>query len=332
MRAWTVETGWRLNELESVILASRRLRVVVLPELGGKIWSVEYRPLAKEWLWHNPRIEPARVPFGVRFDDVWSGGLDIFFPSCYPSSWNGEAVPDAGELWSIPWSHELVRTPDALSLVMRAGGRVWPVRVRRTLELGEDELSFTLGVEVENVGGHPLPFLLGVHPALAVSEGDRIDLPPGTATVAQSSGPALGAVGQVYTWPALPDSEGTVRDLGIIPGPGAHVWGGHEFTPAGPDLWWALRHPPLGVGIGLVAPRERFRGLWMWQAYGGWRGYHHLALEPWTGFPVTLHEAVAGGSASWLAAGETYRTWVRVVAFEGAGPVRGIGADGSIRM
>jgi galactose mutarotase-like enzyme len=307
------------------------MRLVVLPELGGKIYSLEYRPKSHEWLWQNPRISPQSVGFGSVFDDQWSGGIDVLFPSCYASHWNGESVPDSGEWWSIPWRYRIEQMEDAASVELFAGGRIWPVEAHRTISLEAGSQVVTLGVSLINVGSATLPFLLGFHPALHIEPGYRIDLPSGQGTVGESSGPGLGKPGQEYEWPLLSipsASRNGVRDMRSVPGPEAGVYGGHYFKPANGELWWALTDTERSIGLGMAAPASDFQGLWMWQVYGGWRGYYHLALEPWTAFPITLHEAVEQGTANWLPPGETFSTEIKLISYSGVKAVRRVTAEG----
>ncbi len=319
---------WQLSGLHAAILANPWMRVVVLPELGGKIWSIEYRPQAHEWLWHNPRIGAARAPFGATFDENWSGGADVAFPTCYPSHWNGWSVPDLGELWSIPWHAAFHAEEEEGVLTLSAGGRIWPVNIVRTIRMDHRRPLLTLGFEIINVGSEPYPFIMGFHPALAIAPGYHIDLPPGTVRVNEGSG-VMGAIGQEYQWPILKTPLGQ-RDMRVIPPPSCGEFGGHFFWPKTPDLWWSVIDPKQRIGIGLVAPRDRFQGLWLWQVYGGWRGYYHLALEPWTGYPITLDKAVDAGTAQWLSPGIPYSTEIKLTCFEAVDRVTAIDWEANV--
>jgi hypothetical protein len=52
--------------------------------------------------------------------------------------------------------------------------------------------------------------------------------------------------------------------------------------------------------------RERCPWLWLWIVYGGWRGYHHVIVEPWTSCPVNLAETVRQNTALRLQPGRTF--------------------------
>lgn len=295
---------WAYNGLQAVVLENARLRAVVLPEVGAKLYSLEDRVNAREWLWQNPRIAPERTQIGSVFDNHWSGGADAFFPTCYPCTVGDMVIPDSGEWWSVAWRHAVREDAAGVTLELTAGGRVYPVVSRRSFRLDHEGSSLRLGFRVRNVGSARLPFLLGFHPALALKPGGRILLPKGTAQVDESSGGTMGAVGQRYAWPDLQTPEGPA-DMSVVRGPEAGQFAGHYLFPAGGKVDWTARDPGGGPGLALAAS-SAFRGLWLWQVYGGWRGYHHVAIEPWTGYPITLRDAVAQGGALELGPGEEF--------------------------
>ena len=96
----SLDVRWHLGPLRALILENRRLRAVVLPEYGGRIWSIRYKPLDRELLWKSPRIPAHRPAFGAVYDDVWSGGWDEVFPNDAPGVIHGERYPDHGEVWA----------------------------------------------------------------------------------------------------------------------------------------------------------------------------------------------------------------------------------------
>ncbi|MEJ7902008.1 MAG: DUF5107 domain-containing protein, partial [Thermomicrobiales bacterium] len=61
--------AWTLHGLQALVIENSRLRVTVLPELGGKIWSIVSKPHDREMLWHHPRMTPRRAPYGATYDD-----------------------------------------------------------------------------------------------------------------------------------------------------------------------------------------------------------------------------------------------------------------------
>jgi hypothetical protein len=136
--------------------------------------------------------------------------------------------------------------------------------------------------------------------------------------VGVSSDPSFGTPGTTYPWPLLagPGVAEGGRDMRRVPPPDATVFGGHWATELR-DGWVALTDTAARRGLAIVFPHDIFRAVWLWQVYGGWRGHYHLALEPWTGHPMQLDEAVASGAASRLEPGGTRTATVAFVVFDG---------------
>lgn len=301
------DTRWSYNGFATVILANKHIRLVVVPSLGGKLLQLEHRPTSHEWLWQNERIELEAAPIGAIFDHHWSGGADLFFPTCYPCTLHGVQIPDAGEMWNVPWQSTILSDEHGVSLVMQAGGRIFPYVAKRILRLEHDAQTISLHFEICNIGHTPMPFVLGFHPALAVQPKQQIWLPPGSVEVLESGSEAMGVVGQTYVWPYVMVGD-HVYDMSEVPPRGLGLYGGHMFSPdPGQGLWWAITDSWEDIGLKLNADHQAFRYLWLWQVYGGWRGYEHLALEPWTSKQLTLSEAIQENQADWLAPGQTWQ-------------------------
>lgn len=117
------------------------------------------------------------------------------------------------------------------------------------------------------------------------------------------------------------------RDVRAVLPAEAAVFGGHWAT----DLdagWLALTDTASRRGVAIVFPRDVFRHAWLWQVYGGWRGHHHLCLEPWTGYPMQLEEAEAAGRACVLEPGASLEAEVAFVLFDGLDRVHSVEPDG----
>ena len=325
-----VAEGWSYRGLRAIVLENAALRVTVLPELGGHVLELVDKALDRDLLWANPRTAPRRAPYGAHFDDWWSGGWDEIFPTGDRALLHDELLPHMGETWSVPWEAR-AGAVDGRAWVEAAGhATIAPARLERTLSLDGDAPVLRARYRITNLDVRPLPFLWGIHPCFAVTPAHRIDLPPGEMLVGVSSGPAMGEVGACYSWPAqpVPGRDGETRDARAVLPAEAAVFGGHWAT----DLaagWLALTDTVSQRGVAIAFPREVFPHAWLWQVYGGWRGHHHLCLEPWTGYPMQLEEAAAAGRARLLAPGASLEAEVAFILFDGLDAVRSVEADGS---
>lgn len=326
MSARVVE-GSIAGGLEALTLENDALRVTMLPALGGHVHELIDKATGRDLLWHNPRSSPRPAPYGAYFDDWWSGGWDEIFPSGDRGTLHGEQLPYMGELWCVPWTAKTASDDDTVSIITTGFGTIAPVRFERTLTLQGDEPILRVRYRIESLDVRPLPFTWGIHPTFAVTADHRIDHPGSTMLVGVSSDPSMGVQGETYSWPDLPDptAPGGVRDARRVRPLEAAVFGGHWATDLA-DGWLALTDTTSRRCVALVFDREVFPHAWLWQVYGGWRAHHHVALEPWSGYPQRVEEAEAAGRARWLEPGQVLETEIAFVVFGGKAGVSGVAA------
>jgi galactose mutarotase-like enzyme len=319
------ETRWA--GLDAVVLENAALRVTVVPAMGGHVAELVDVDTGRDLLWHNPRATARPAPYGAWFDDWWSGGWDEVFPSGDSGRLHGEPLPYMGELWCSPWSATIGAADDGAEAWIEATafGTVAAAGFRRRLALRGDEPVLRVGYRIENLDVRPLPFTWGIHPAFAVGAAHRIDHPATDMLVGVSSSPELGVPGDHYRWPLLPDpaSPSGSRDVSRVRGRDAAVFGGHWATDLA-DGWLALTDTLTRRGVAIVFDRAVFPHAWLWLVYGGWRGHHHVALEPWTSHPMDIEGAVAAGRARSLVPGGTLETEVAFVLHAGLERVTGV--------
>jgi hypothetical protein len=333
------EIAW--EGLPALSLDNRLLSTTVVPSMGGHVASLVDVAGGRELLWRNPRLTPRLAPYGAWFDDWWSGGWDEIFPGGDLSTLHGEKLPYMGELWCMPWASSWAAAPDGseASVTTTALGNVAAARFTRRLALRAGQPVLWASYRIENLDVRPLPFTWGVHPAFAVGSGHRIDLPPNVGmVVGAASSPLMGVVGQTYAWPLLPVAEPDaspgghgVRDMSAVLDRDAVVFGGHWATGLS-NGWLALTDTTARRGVALVFDPNVFPHAWLWQVYGGWRGHHLLAMEPWTSHPQDIEGALAAGRARVLLPGERMETWVAFALHEGLDRVTGVerGEDGLV--
>jgi galactose mutarotase-like enzyme len=316
----------RVGPYDALVLENEALRVMVVPELGGHVTELVDKAIDRNLLWANPRTAPRAAPYGANFDDWWSGGWDEIFPSGDQGRLRGETLPYMGELWCVPWTATSGSTSVEAWVRGTAFGTIAAARFERTLSIRADEPVVRAHYRLESLDVRPFPFTWGIHPAFAVTDQHRIDHPGRGMIVGVSSAPSMGVVGGAYEWPFL--SSGPVadrrQDMRRARAREAAVFGGHWVTDL-PEGWLSLVDEANGRGIRIEFDRSVFPTAWLWQVYGGWRGHHHVALEPWTSRPMDLPGAEEARSARTLAPGEVLETDVAFV-------IVGSTPDGSARV
>jgi hypothetical protein len=316
-----VDPHWRYHDLRAIVLENARLRLTILPEAGGKVFDLIAKSADRNFLWHNPRLEPRRPVFGQNFDDWWSGGWDEVFPTCDVSAYQGDTYPYLGELWSLPWGWDVEAGASHAGLYLSRTTVIAPARMEKWIRLEGDEPIVRLRHRLTNLGTAPLDFVWGMHPCFRIEAGYRIDAPAATGVIGHTATAPFGPVGTTYAWP---------NDALCSVPPSDRGWCEGHYAIGLTDGWVALTDPRDRVGVGLVFPREIFPVLWCWMVYGGWRGHYHAALEPWTGWPHTLDRAVAAGRHRRLAPGACLECESAAVVYAGVQSVKGISPDGRV--
>jgi hypothetical protein len=311
-----VSTEWSYRGLDAIILENELLRVVVLPQLGAKIWSIVDKRRDAELLWHHPRMPPRPAHFGAAYDDWFAGGWDELFPNDAPVEIDSERYPDHGELWSLPWEWSIAeQTPGAATIALRWAGVITPTRYEKRITLRAREPLLHVASRISNDGHAPLDFLWKLHPALAITEHARIDMPAGQVQVDPGFRARFGAIDS-FRWPHARLADGTTLDVRQVPPVEARACDFYYAVEL-EDGWCALTDTRARAGFGLVFDKRVFKTVWVFGAYGGWRGLYTTILEPCTGYPYRLEDAIAQGTASRLEPGATLETEVTAVVYHG---------------
>jgi hypothetical protein len=323
-----VSTDWSYRGLDSVVLENRMLRVVVLPQVGGKIWQITYKPLDSDLLWNNPRIAPAKLPLGSRYDDVWSGGWDELFPCDEASLIEGENYPDHGELWTGNWTAEPFSGPDLAGARLRYVTPISSIEVEKTIRLRREQACVEFDHRFTNRGRTDFPFLWKLHPAMAVSPQHRLDFPSMKVRLEPAFPGTLAGASDPADWPIVKTPGGSVDLRRISPETARQLYFFYGTDMKG--NWCALTNSATGLACALQFDAEVFQSCWLFATYGGWRNYNVAVLEPCTGYPLSFEAMKAAGRHRTLAPGESLRTEVRFLVQENLRCVGSIDASGQM--
>jgi hypothetical protein len=279
------------NGLSSLLLENDRLRVSVLPGLGGRIHEFVDKQTGRDWLYHSPGILPRPASYGANYDDWWTGGVDEILPTGWPCDIDGRSYPLLGELWSQDWVSEVTQnTPEAIEVHLVCTAHIAQVKVERWMRLKAGEARLYLDHRLTNLNPNHLTILWGLHPAFALDHDDyRLDIPSQHAIVDPGS-PDYRADTSRYQWPDFPMTNGSLRDMRFPPGIGSQSW--HLHTLVLDEGWLALFDLRANQGIRMEFERAIFSAVQLWGVYGGWRpGVYCISPEPWTGWSSDLRVA-----------------------------------------
>lgn len=295
--------GFRL-----VQLANDRLVASFLPELGAKMSSLKSTSTDREFLLQPPDRPYRAAAYGASFVDYDTSGFDECCPTVseckYPEGeFAGARMPDHGDLWSTAWQCD-IRDGE---LLFEAQGISLPYIFRKYVRLEND--AIVLRYEIASTGSKEFAFLWSAHPLLAVQSGCRIVLPKDVSRllVNWSREERLGECGDSCGWPMARTKEGDDVDLAELTAANAHT-ADKLFTSRLTNGECAVCYPHTDEALvfqfdPLVVP---YLGIWICQ--GGWpypdHGHFTVALEPCTGRPDSLQEAINMGECDVLPPGQ----------------------------
>ena len=193
-----------------VTIENDLLRLDVWPQFGGKVSSIIDKADGADLLFSYPTELPTRCQYDTPHVDGWFGGWDECFPAVaagpYPRHpYEGIAVPDHGETWSLPTT--AVPTRDGITTVWQ--GLRFGYRLTRKLFLEGPKIiaEYTL----VNLAPFPFHFVWMPHALLSTASPITIDLGPVEMT----------GDGVELVWPMVGDGL-TFTQTDALPGSG--IW------------------------------------------------------------------------------------------------------------
>jgi hypothetical protein len=324
----SVDGNWKLHDLRVIILENEFLRAVILPEVGARIYQLIFKPRDLNLIWRHPRIKPAVVPFGARYDDVWCGGWDETLPNSDPGTINGELQPDHGEVWAEAWECVTHERPGEVGIHCVCRTRISDILVEKTITLRADEAKLRIAYRLGNKSGLEIPVLWNLHAAMAVSSHHRIQFPAMSAHLEPAAMSRFGEISPDFRWPILATPKGAL-DLQNVPPTSAqalYFFYGSELRGG----WCGICDDESGLAYGFAFDPVIFKHCWLFASYGGWRNLNVAVLEPSTGYPCRIEEAVPNQRYLKLGPGDTIETTVVFSVAEGLTKINSIGRDGEI--
>ncbi|MER5963909.1 DUF5107 domain-containing protein [Streptomyces sp. NPDC002057] len=245
------------TDLDAIVIENDRLRVTVLPGLGGRIHSLHHKPTGRELLYRNPVFQPA----SFALNGAWfSGGVE----------WNIGATGHT-TLSCSPLHAATVPAPDGSPML-----RLWEWERLRDLPfqvdlwLPEDSDFLYVGVRIRNPHERTVPVYWWSN--IAVPEDRRVLVPADTAW-------HHGYERGLRRVPVPVTEDGADRSY---PRNGAHAADWFYDLPEGQRRWIAALDTD---GTGLVQTSTdplRGRKLFTWGTGRGGRRWQEWLTEPGT--------------------------------------------------
>ncbi|MBP7961949.1 MAG: DUF5107 domain-containing protein [Caldilineaceae bacterium] len=180
-----------------IVLENSYLKVTILPELGGRIWQVIYKPGGWNMFYQNPVVKPS--PWGPPEQLGWLavGGMEWNLP-----------VEEHGYDWGVPWGYipsQISRDLASVTVFTPRDGRRLNASITISLRSGAG--SFEIEPRVSNVSDRTLDFHYWQNAMLAPGSGNRptgdthFILPSPEMTVHSTQDPRMPQPGQGFSWP-----------------------------------------------------------------------------------------------------------------------------------
>jgi len=303
------DTMW--HGFKAISLESKRIRVVMVPQLGAKIVSMYDKTSQYEWL-VPPMRAVKELTYGATFVEQDMSGWDEMMPTINACEFDGVFLPDHGEVWSITW--KIISLKGQVTLAV--DGTAMPYRITRKATLSADH-CLTLHYELENLGSKSMPYLWAAHPQFNADPQTRIVFPPEVSVVLNiiDHDPIWGAVETPVDWPNATAADGRTWQLDRVRGVEHRACRKFYIMPEQPISWAALQHEGLGCEVRLSWSPMDLPYLGLWIDEGVHSAVPVAALEPCSGYFDSLKKAASKQRVTILEPGER-KSWSLQIRFE----------------
>ncbi|MHB0856307.1 MAG: aldose epimerase family protein [Anaerolineae bacterium] len=320
------------KDQQAVTIESDRVAAQFLPTIGAKLASLVHRPSGFEFLVQRSWPQYKLQPYDGVYVDGECSGLDDMFPTidecCYEQApWKGVRLPDHGEVWSLPWEHEI----QSERLYLTTHGVRFPYKLEKWVSFAGDEV-LRIDYRLTNLAPFDMHFMWAAHGMFNLDEGaTELVLPQGVEKVvsAFNINGYLGEYGDEFDWPVAMQKNGQPLDLRRIRGREARASGKYFVKGAMPEGWCGLTYGHSGLVLALSFPVEQVPYLALLTNEYGWDGLYNIFLEPCTASFDRIDVARLRKELSTVRARSTYDWYLNFGISEGRS-LCGVDAHGAI--
>lgn len=262
---------------KTLVMENPYIKVTLLPEYGGRILSIFYKPTGHEMLYQNP----VGTPYGIEEGNFYYNWLMVYggiFPA-FPE-------PEHGKAWCLPWESKIVEQSDEkISVEMRFTDTLSPgpnvpdkfnngrtdLTCIATVTVYRDRSCVDLDIKLVNSKNEPVSYEYWTCVTFAPgSEPDNTYCPPDSEIVAPISKVIL----KDDWWPWMGSSEKAIsmsnhvfeyRNLSLFKN-----WSDMGIAYAYPEVsegWWGVINHENEVGLLRIADNKTSTPglkLWTW--------------------------------------------------------------------
>ncbi|HSJ58715.1 MAG TPA: DUF5107 domain-containing protein [Anaerolineae bacterium] len=211
---------------QTLVVENEYLKLTFLPELGGRLYEIVYKPTGHRETYRNPVLKPS--PWGPPEQGWWlaAGGIEWCLP-----------VEEHGYQWGVPWQIETQTDANSATVLLRDSTAADRVRTVIAVRLEAGASSFTIRPRIENPTSAALPVKYWTNAMLAPGAGNapsadlRFQLaePIESVTVHSRGDDNLPPAGARMDWPVANGTDYSRlgnwnRWLGFFEDPAAGDW------------------------------------------------------------------------------------------------------------
>ena len=265
----------------SLLLENEVLRAEFLPDPGGKMVSLIGKKTGFEFLVQRPWPIYREQPFAGVYVNGECSGFDDMFPTidtcaCENAPWQGTALADHGEVWSLPWD---VLSEEENSLAMSVHGVRFPYLLEKRISLTENA-SLRFDYSLTNLSPFDFDYLWAGHFMINLVEGTRVCVPEDCREmVSVLSGAGL-KFGYVHQWPYLKDANGEMYRADVARSKAVRGFEKYYFADPLKQGWCRLEYPDQRDRIHLSFSTDFVPYLGILMNEEGWDGLYNIIIEP----------------------------------------------------
>ncbi|MBA2132505.1 DUF5107 domain-containing protein [Capillibacterium thermochitinicola] len=272
-----------------ILMENGVLRVIVLPELGGKVASIYHKEKGFEFLFQNKEDVYRKPSLYADFAQYDASGFDDCFPTIDSSivKYKDQDVtyPDHGEIWSAEFNYFM----NGQALFLSYTSKILPYTYQKDISLGDDTLH--LNYAITNFGDEPIKCIWALHCLLNCYEDMEIIFPPSTTEVVNVSSGLLGAEGTIHPFPVTRTVDGRSYRLDRVWPANSGICCKYYLSHRIENGICGVYYPASDLRLNIRYDPEVLPYLGFWVTAGGYRGDYNCALEPCNGFYDSIDKA-----------------------------------------
>ena len=244
------------------------LKIEVIPELGGRISSLIYKPTEKNWIWSNETIGLKKIDNGIDYDNNWQGGWEELFPNDAIEQFSWGEGYDHGELWFNSWN---IIDYSEFQLVLGINNLESKTKFLKTISINKSKLKVSYSAEI-SFFDH---FLFKLHLAIPIEDSLKKLIDQSKIEKVESDfGNILGTENENYF--LNPKKNTGLYDFG--------------YFDTSANLVEVI--DKKNNKLKLTFDKNILKYFWIFQSQGGWNQHNVLVLEPCTNGKKIISDAV----------------------------------------